>query len=595
MRRTWCNEMRKDDVGKQVNVRGWVFRRRDHGGVIFVDARDRSGLVQLVFSPEINQEVHSLAEGLRSEYVISATGTVRARGEQDINPRLDTGEIEIEVEVLEILNSSKTSPFSLEDTEEPNEEIRLKYRYMDMRRNTMKNNIIMRHKLVQALRISLGKHDFLEIETPILNKSTPEGARDFLVPSRLSPGEFYALPQSPQIFKQILMVAGMERYYQIARCFRDEDLRADRQPEFTQLDMELSFVEEEDIYSIMEDLWSNVLKEVFTLEVKTPFPRIRYQDAMERFGKDAPDMRFAMELVDVASVAQKCGFKVFQDNASKEGYRVKAICVPGGADFSRTDIDQLTSFAGRYGARGLAWMKHGADGLESTIAKFFKPEELEELVNLSGSKEGDILFFVADSEKVVHDALANLRLHIAKLRNLIPEDTHYFVWVTDFPAFEYDAAEGRYYSMHHPFTNLQTEDAKILDKENPDPAEVMSIKARAYDLVLNGSEIGGGSVRIHNNELQQKVFRLLGISPEEAEIKFSFLLEALQYGAPPHAGIAFGLDRILMLMLKQGSIRDVIPFPKTQKGQCLLSTAPSPVDMEQLQDLGIRIIAESKV
>ncbi len=590
MERTWCNDLRKSHAGQEVNIRGWVFRRRDHGGVIFVDARDRTGVVQLVFSQDIHPGAHELAEQLRGEFVISATGKVRPRAAQDINPRLETGEIEIEILDLKILNVSRTIPFSLEESETPNEEVRLKYRYLDMRRNQMKHNMVTRHRLYQSIRRYVDNQGFLEIETPILNKSTPEGARDFLVPSRLSAGEFYALPQSPQLFKQILMVAGMERYYQIARCFRDEDLRADRQLEFTQLDMELSFIDEEDIYRIMEGLWFHVMKETFDLDLTIPFPRITYQEAMERFGKDAPDMRFGMELKDVAAIAANCDFKVFRENASKPGFRVKAICVPGGASLSRTDIDNLTAFVARYGAKGLAWMKHTESGLESTIAKFFKPDELQSLAHLLGSKPGDILFFVADTEKIVHDSLANLRLHLGRTLKMIPEDEKYFIWVTDFPAFEFDAAEGRYYSMHHPFTNINPDDLAMLD--NPDPRVVVKARARAYDLVLNGTEIGGGSIRIHDNELQQKVFRLLGITLEEAKIKFSFLLEALQFGAPPHGGIAFGLDRIMALLLKQESIRDVIPFPKTQKGQCLMSNAPSPVDPGQLQELFIRVVGK---
>lgn len=590
MKRKWCNTIRKEHVGQEVFVQGWVFRRRDHGGVIFIDLRDRSGLVQLVFAPEIEPKAHEIAEQLRSEYTIGIRGKVRARLEQDINPKLDTGEIEIEVYELELYSKSLPLPFSLDENEEVGEEIRLKYRYLDMRRLAMKHNVIMRHRLVQAVRRYLDEQEFLEIETPVLNKSTPEGARDFLVPSRINPGDFYALPQSPQIFKQILMVAGMERYYQIARCFRDEDLRADRQPEFTQIDMELSFITEEDLYEIMEGLWQSVLKEVFGIEVAAPFPRLTYEQAMERYGRDAPDTRFGMELVDVGDIAAKSSFKVFQENAERDGYRVKCIRVPEGAAFSRGEIDNLTAFAGRYGAKGLAWMKHTDNGLESSITKFFSQQELTELVERTESQPGSLLLFVADSQKVVHEALGQLRLHIARQNNMIPEGQWNFTWVVDFPAFEYDQEEGRFYSMHHPFTNIHSEDAtKILDG-SVTPEEAGNIRARAYDLVLNGSEIGGGSIRIHDQRLQQAVFDLLGIPEEEAHKKFSFLMDALKYGAPPHGGIAFGLDRILMLFLNQGSIRDVIPFPKTQKGQCLMSQAPSPVEPDQLKELSLRLM-----
>lgn len=596
MNRIWCSSLRKEDSGKEVQLKGWVFRRRDHGGVIFIDLRDRSGLVQLVFSPEINDRSHEQADDLRTEYVIAVEGKVRNRDDQDINPKLETGEIEIEINKLTLLNKSLTIPFSLEDDDVPGEEVRLTYRYLDMRRLAMKNNIIIRHRFVQALRSYLNDKGFLEIETPILNKSTPEGARDFLVPSRLSQGEFYALPQSPQIFKQVLMVAGLERYYQIAKCFRDEDLRADRQPEFSQLDMEISFINEEDLFELTEGLWQKVIKAVFDMSIEIPFPRITYREAMDRFGKDAPDMRFGMELCDIKDIAQNCKFKVFNDNAKKQGSSVKAIAVRRGSSLSRTDIDNLTGFVGKYGAKGLAWMKHTEDGqsgkLESSITKFFTPEELAGIIEKVGSKPGDIVFFVADKSKIVHDSLANLRIHLAKQMQMIPDNTWNFVWVTQFPAFEFDIKDKRYYSVHHPFTNIQEDDIAKLDDGELRPEIIHSIKSRAYDLVLNGTEIGGGSIRIHDKSIQEKVFRVLGISKEEASQKFSFLLDALQYGAPPHGGIAFGIDRILMLLLNQDSIRDVIPFPKTQRGQCLMSKAPSLVETDQLRELSLRLIRQ---
>ena len=580
-----CDSLTEVALGQEVVLMGWVLRRRDHGGVIFIDLRDRKGITQVVFAPEVHAKTHEKAHQLRSEYVIAVKGVVRRRPEGMENPKIKTGMIEVACHELRILNKSKTPPFPLdpEEVSTPiSETLRLKYRYLDLRRPHMIEALTLRHNVCQAIREFLNEREFLEIETPMLTKSTPEGARDYLVPSRLSPGHFYALPQSPQLYKQILMISGMERYYQIVRCFRDEDLRADRQPEFTQLDMELSFVEESDIIELIEGLMSHMFKKCLGIELKTPFPRLSYDDAMARFGTDRPDIRFALELRDITEIAKNCKLKVFKDVAKKGGI-VKAINAKAMADLSRKDLDDLTAFAQSLGAKGLAWVKIKEDGSwQSPIAKFFTEDEKKQIVDILDAVPGDILFFGADTPEVVYKVLGELRVELAKRRGLISKDKFSFVWVTDFPLLEYDPDEGRFTAVHHPFTSPKEED---LDKLDTDPA---SVKSRAYDLVLNGVEIGGGSIRIHQVPVQEKIFKVLKISDEEAREKFGFLLDALSYGAPPHGGIAFGLDRLIMLMSKRDSIRDVIAFPKTQKAQCLLTGAPSPVSMTQLAELYLK-------
>lgn len=577
--------LRGQDIGKEVTLSGWVMRRRDHGGVIFVDLRDRSGFCQVVFNPDTSADAHKLAESLRSEYVIRVSGKVEGRSKDMINPKIPTGEIEVFVESLTILSEAKTPPFSLEDEIDTNEDVRLKYRYLDLRRARMLDNVVKRHEISQAFRQHLNKSKFLEIETPILNKSTPEGARDFLVPSRLNNGEFYALPQSPQIFKQILMIAGMERYYQIARCFRDEDLRADRQPEFTQVDIETSFLSTDEFLTMMEDVLASTIKDVYGKEIPTPFIRLPYKEAMERFGSDKPDTRFAMELVNIQEAVAESDFQVFK-NALSGGGIIRAINVKGGERLSRKDIDDYTKYVSIFGAKGLAWMRVTENGLESNIVKFFNDECQKKIIEKANAEKGDLLFFVAASSKVVYDALGNLRLKIAEKLNLIDKDAMNFLWVVDFPLFEYDGKEKRYVSLHHPFTAPVDED---LDKLESSPADVRS---DAYDCVLNGNEIGGGSQRIFKSDIQMKVFSILGLTIEDAKEKFGFLMEALSFGAPPHCGMAFGLDRLVMLLQGLSSIRDTMAFPKTQKGQCLMSDSPSSVSEEQLEELSLSLIKE---
>lgn len=592
--RTSCGSLRKADVGKTVQLSGWAFRYRDQGGVIFVDMRDRSGLVQIVLESSELKEAYEVAQEIRSEFVLAVEGKVRSRAEDAVNTKLDTGEIEVLVTRVDILSRSDALPFQLDEFSEVGEEQRLRYRYLDLRRDDMRDAIIARSRLNMSIRRYLEGRGFVDIETPVLNKSTPEGARDFLVPARNSPGKFYALPQSPQIFKQILMVSGFEKYYQIVKCFRDEDLRADRQPEFTQLDMELSFVNEEMIMGELEGLWKTVLKEVFDLDMILPVERMTYQDAMEYYGNDRPDNRFDMLLTDVADIAMESGFKVFH-KAIESGGRVKALAVPGGAKLSRKDIDELTEWVGRdFGAKGLAWLKHEPDGLKSVISKFFNEDQLKALSDRLKTKEGDIVFFGGDREDIVNATLGNLRLKLARQFNLVPEDRWSFLWITDFPLFERDPASGELYSVHHPFTAPNDEDMDIFLDENRFREEGHKIRSRAYDLVLNGVEIGGGSIRIHTKEVQDAVFARLGIGPEEAVEKFGFLLDALKYGAPPHGGIAFGLDRVLMLLLDRDSIRDVIAFPKTQKGHCLMSDSPSEVGFDQLHELNIKVTHKEK-
>ncbi|AQS58372.1 aspartate--tRNA ligase [Desulforamulus ferrireducens] len=583
LRRTlYCGELRKDHVGQEVVLMGWVQRRRDHGGLIFVDLRDRSGMTQVVFSPEVAQEAFNKAEGVRNEYVLAVTGKVKTRPAGSENPNMATGEIEVYAHSLRILNRAKTPPFYIEDRIDVDENIRLRYRYLDLRRPEMQRSLMLRHKASKSIRDFLDNHGFLEIETPMLTKSTPEGARDYLVPSRVNPGKFYALPQSPQLFKQILMLAGMERYFQIVRCFRDEDLRADRQPEFTQIDLEMSFVDADDVMGLMEKMIAQVCKETMGLEIPLPMPRLSYQEAMDRFGSDKPDTRFGLELRDITSIAAQCGFKVFNSTAASGG-QVKGINAKGCATFSRKEIDDLTAFAAVYKAKGLAYMMINEDGsVKSPIAKFFTPEELEAIKDKLEAQPCDLLLFVADTPSVVAASLGALRVHLAERLNLIPEGMWNFLWVTDFPLLEFDPESGRYFAMHHPFTSPVEEDIPLLET---DPGKV---RARAYDMVLNGVEVGGGSIRIHRRDVQEMMFKALGMSIEEAKEKFGFMLEAFEYGAPPHGGIAFGFDRLVMLLAGKDSIRDVIAFPKTASATCLMTQAPDVVDPAQLAELHIR-------
>ncbi len=583
LRRTHsCNDLTSADIGKEVILMGWVLRRRDHGGVIFIDLRDRFGLTQIVFNPEVNPEVHEKAHQIRSEWVIAIRGKVAARLEGMANTKLDTGEIEVFIDELRILNVSDTPPFPLDEESEVSDNIRLQYRYMDLRRPEMTAKLLQRHKAVQSLRTYLNDNEFLEVETPMLTRSTPEGARDYLVPSRVNAGKFYALPQSPQLFKQLLMVAGMDRYYQIVKCFRDEDLRADRQPEFTQIDMELSFMDEEQIIKITEGMIAKLFKDTLDIDVAPPFNRITYDDAMDRFGMDRPDTRFGFELVDLTEIAKTCSFKVFRSIADGDG-TVRAINAKGCATFSRKDLDVLTDYVAQFGAKGLAWVKMKADGeWQSPIAKFFSDEERAAMTKALDAEEGDLLFFGADKKSVVLPVLGELRLEVARRLDLLDKKVFNFVWVTDFPLMEYDENKKRFQALHHPFTAPKDED---LDKLESDPGSVYS---QAYDLVLNGTEIGGGSIRIHQRDIQSKVLKALDISDEEANDKFGFLLKALELGAPPHGGLAFGLDRLLMIITGSDSIRDVIAFPKTQRATCPLTEAPASVARKQLTELYLR-------
>jgi aspartyl-tRNA synthetase len=560
---------------------GWVHRRRDHGGLIFIDLRDREGLVQVVFNPEVNPDVLDKARSLRSEYVIAVKGTVSKRPPGTENPELKTGSVEVSVHELYILNEAKTPPFEFSERLEVAENVRLKYRYLDLRRPAMQGNLILRHRITQTVREYLNEAGFLEIETPFLTKSTPEGARDYLVPSRVNPGCFYALPQSPQLFKQLLMVSGYDRYYQIARCFRDEDLRADRQPEFTQIDLECSFIGEEDIYSIIEGMLKAIFKEAVNVSIITPFSRIAYDDALNRYGSDKPDTRFGLELKDLTSGLTASEFKVLKESLGKGG-TVRGLKIK--EDFSRKEIDDLTELTKSCGAKGLISMKVSGGTLQSPIVKFLNEAEQEFIKKTMEAEDGDTLFMVTDpAAQIVYTALSRLRLHLGEKFNLIPKDQFNFCWITDFPLLEWNPEEKRYQAMHHPFTSPKEEDISRLET---DPGKV---KARAYDIVLNGSEIGGGSIRIHRKDIQAAMFKVLNIGEEEAQMKFGFLLEALEYGAPPHGGIALGLDRIVMILAGADSIRDVIAFPKTQKATCLLSNAPSPVDEKQLKELFLKV------
>ncbi len=579
----FCGEVTEKAIGETVILKGWVQKRRDLGGLIFIDLRDRTGLVQIVFNPDESKEALAIAEKVRNEYVLDVKGKVVAREEGTINSNLKTGKIEVVAAEVTILNEAKTPPFTIGDKVDASEDIRLKYRYLDMRRPVMFETFKMRHETTRSIRNFLDHEGFLDVETPILTKSTPEGARDYLVPSRVHPGEFYALPQSPQIFKQLMMVGGFERYYQIARCFRDEDLRADRQPEFTQIDIETSFMSQDDILSLVERMMQKVMKDVKGKEISLPFKRMTYNEAMERFGSDKPDTRFGLELTNLSNLVKGCGFKVF-DAAVENGGEVKAINVKGAAaSYSRKDIDGLAAFVAVYGAKGLAWLKVEGDGLKGPIAKFLDESLQGELMKELQAEEGDLLLFVADKKKVVADSLGALRLKLGKELGLVDQSKFHFLWITDWPLLEFDEDEGRYYAAHHPFTMPFRED---LEKLESDPA---SVRAQAYDLVLNGYELGGGSLRIFERDIQEKMFKVLGFSKEQAESQFGFLMDAFEYGTPPHGGIALGLDRMVMLLSGRSNLRDTIAFPKTASASCLLTEAPGQVSTDQLDDLSLAL------
>lgn len=583
-RTTYCGLVTEEFLNEKVTLKGWVHNRRDLGGLIFVDLRDREGIVQIVFNPDFSEEALQVAETVRSEYVVEVQGVVTKRDAETINPKIKTGQVEVQVSNIEIINKSETPPFSInEESVNVDENIRLKYRYLDLRRQELAQTFKMRHQTTRSIRQYLDNNGFFDIETPVLTKSTPEGARDYLVPSRVHEGEFYALPQSPQLFKQLLMISGFDKYYQIVKCFRDEDLRADRQPEFTQVDIEMSFVNQEDIIAMGEDMLRKVVKDVKGIDVSGPFPRMTYAEAMDRYGSDKPDTRFGMELINVSQLGKEMNFKVFKDTVDNNG-EIKAIVAKDAADkYTRKDMDALTEFVNIYGAKGLAWVKVVDDGLSGPIARFFEDSNVETLKQLTEAKPGDLVMFVADKPNVVAQSLGALRIKLAKELGLIDESKLNFLWVTDWPLLEYDEDAKRYVAAHHPFTSPKREDIEKLDTE-PE-----NVQANAYDIVLNGYELGGGSIRIHDGELQQKMFEVLGFTNEQAQEQFGFLLDAFKYGAPPHGGIALGLDRLVMLLTNRTNLRDTIAFPKTASATCLLTDAPGEVSDKQLQELSLRI------
>lgn len=583
-RTTYCGLVTENLLDQEVTLKGWVHNRRDLGGLIFIDLRDREGYVQIVFNPSFSEEALETAESVRSEYVVEVTGVVTKRDPDTVNPKIATGQVEVQVSEINIINKAETPPFSInEENQNVDENIRLKYRYLDLRRQELAQTFKMRHQTTRSIRQYLDQDGFYDIETPVLTKSTPEGARDYLVPSRVHEGEFYALPQSPQIFKQLLMISGFDKYYQIVKCFRDEDLRADRQPEFTQVDIEMSFVDQEDVMAMGEDMLKKVVKDVKDIELTEQFPRMTYNEAMTRFGSDKPDTRFGMELIDVSQLGHDMDFKVFKDAVNNNG-QVKAIVAEGAADqYTRKDIDGLTEFVNIYGAKGLAWVKVVEDGVNGPIGRFFEDSHIATLQSLTGAKAGDLVLFVADKPNVVAQSLGALRLKLAKELSLIDESKLNFLWVTDWPLLEYDEDAKRYVAAHHPFTSPKQENIAKLS-ESPE-----QVQANAYDIVLNGYELGGGSIRIHDGELQAKMFEVLGFTEEQAREQFGFLLDAFKYGAPPHGGIALGLDRLVMLLTNRTNLRDTIAFPKTASATCLLTEAPSEVSDNQLEELSLRI------
>ncbi|MGK9043545.1 aspartate--tRNA ligase [Mammaliicoccus vitulinus] len=587
-RTTYSGKITEEYIGQTVTLNGWVQKRRDLGGLIFIDLRDREGVVQIVFNPDFSEEALQVAEKVRSEYVIQVKGLVSKRDEKSVNDKINTGKVEVQVSDITILNESETPPFSITDMNDIDENVRLKYRYIDLRRESLAQTFKMRHQITRSVRNYLDEGEFYEVETPVLTKSTPEGARDYLVPSRVHDGEFYALPQSPQIFKQLLMIGGFDKYYQIVKCFRDEDLRADRQPEFTQIDIEMSFVDQEDVITMNEGLMKRIMKDVKGIDITTPFPRMTHAEAMERYGIDKPDTRFGMELINLSDLASKMDFKVFK-SAVENGGEVKAIVVEGAAnDYSRKDIDQLQTFASIYGAKGLAWVKVTEEGLNGPISKFFTEDNVAELLSSTEATNGDLVLFVADKKDVVAASLAQLRNKLGKERGLIDPNKYNFLWVTDWPLFEYDEDSKRYVAAHHPFTAPKKEHEEMLET---DPTNV---EANAYDIVLNGFELGGGSIRIHKSDLQEKMFKALGFTEEQAQDQFGFLIEAFKYGAPPHGGIALGLDRLVMLLSGRTNLRDTIAFPKTASASCLLTDAPSEVSNSQLHELHLQLDLDEK-